>query len=137
MKGKLLENIVLAVGLLIIATASFLMFFDKTGEAAQRINLIFASGFIVYIIYSYLLSQNLNGEIYELKKHVSNLKEEVARLTKTVSDRDTTIANQKQEINALTTDLKHTQAALETKENEIIKAHAEIASLHEKLPKEE
>ena len=137
MKGKLLENIVLAVGLLIIATASFLMFFDETGQAAQRINLIFASGFIVYIIYSYLLSQNLNGEIYNLKKHVANLKEEVARLTQTVANRDATITRKKQEISTLSEDLARTQSALETKENELLKAKAEIASLKEKQEKEE
>jgi len=129
MKGKTLENIVLGTGVVAIATASFLMFYDKSGIAAKSVNIIFSTGFIIYIIYSYILSQNLNGEIYELKKHVNNLKEEVQRLNQTLGERNQTIASQKTELALQTKTIANLQAEVADKSAALAAALTELETL--------
>ncbi len=129
MKGKTLENIVLGTGVVAIATASFLMFYDKAGIAAKSVNIIFSTGFIIYIIYSYILSQNLNGEIYELKKHVNNLKEEVQRLNQTLGERNQTIASQKTELALQTKTIVNLQAEVAEKSAALTAALTELETL--------
>lgn len=133
MKGKTLENIVLGAGVIVIGIASFLMFYDKAGIASESVNIIFSTGFIIYIIYSYILSQNLNGEIYDLKKHVKNLKEEVQRLNQTLGERNQTIAAQKAELDrqnneivALQIELGEKKEALSATQNELETVKAQL-----------
>lgn len=126
MKGKVLENIVLAVGLLVIGSAVFLMFIDTDGKVAQRINLIFSIGFIFYIAYSYLLSRNLNSEIRDLETHVNNLKEEVSRKRETIAEKDT-------EIGRLQSALTEKEATLETQKSELAKTQKQLESVQQKL----
>jgi peptidoglycan hydrolase CwlO-like protein len=137
MKGKTLENIVLGTGVVAIATASFLMFYDKAGIAAKSVNIIFSTGFIIYIIYSYILSQNLNGEIYDLKKHVNNLKEEVQRLNQTLGERNQTIASQKTELALQTKTIANLQAEVADKTDALAAAITELESLKAQINSEE
>lgn len=133
MKGKLLENIVLGVGLLVIALATFLMFADKDGSAAGSINIIFATGFIIYIAYSYLLSKNLNEEIYQQKKQITNLKDEINRLKQNLAQREATINAQTTEISGLQTDLKTNEEAREKLAEALKKANSAVKKLNQQL----
>jgi peptidoglycan hydrolase CwlO-like protein len=137
MKGKTLENIVLGTGVVAIATASFLMFYDKAGIAAKSVNIIFSTGFIIYIIYSYILSRNLNGEIYDLKKHVNNLKEEVQRLNQTLGERNQTIASQKTELALQTKTIANLQAEAAEKSAALTAALTELETLKAQANSEE
>jgi peptidoglycan hydrolase CwlO-like protein len=137
MKGKTLENIVLGTGVLVIGAASFLMFYDKAGVAAKSVNLIFSFGFIIYIIYSYILSQNLNGIIYDLKKHVKNLKEEVQRLNQTLDERNQTIATQNKEIKLQANQIAELQSEIAEKSQSLAAAQAELESLKAQANNEE
>ncbi len=137
MKGKVLENIVLGLGLLVIGAAVFLMYVDTEGVAARSVNIIFSLGFIIYILYSFILSQNLNKEINGLNKIVHNLKEEVGRLTATVAKRDATILEKNQNITTLTQDLEQANAALSKSSEELKKAVLKISELESQLKKED
>ena len=137
MKGKTLENLVLGAGVVVIGAASFLMFYDKAGVAAKSINIIFSTGFIIYIIYSYILAQNLNGEIYDLKKHVKNLKEEVQRLNQTLGERNKTIATLNSEIAQQSNEIAALQSQIAEKTDELAAAMVELESLKAKVNNEE
>ncbi len=136
MKGKTLENIVLALGLLVIASAVFLMYIDTNGIAAQSVNLIFSIGFIIYIAYSYILSNNLNSEIRGLEVNVQNLKEEVIRQEGIVATRDKTVAKQKHELKDLTEKVASTEAELNAKTSLLEEANARILALQKEAEKE-
>lgn len=137
MKGKLLENIVLSIGLLVIAAAVFLMFFAETPELVKSVNMIFATGFIIYIIYNHIMARNLNGQIYELQKHVDNLKDEVGRLESTLSERNATIADQKNTITSQEKTIADVQTQLEATEKKLVAASEDVKRLTEQLKKEE
>lgn len=137
MKGKLLENIVLSIGLLVIAAAVFLMFFAQTPELVKSVNMIFATGFIIYIIYNHIMARNLNGEIYELQKHVANLKEEIGRLEDTLRERNTTIADHEKTIASHEQTIAEAGAKLEDAEKKLIAANEEVKRLTQALTKEE
>ena len=129
MKNKTIETIVLILGLLVISSAVFLMYYDKNGTAAKSINLIFSTGFIIYITYSYLLSRNLNRDITELNKIVSNLKDEVNRLQQTIVKREQTITQQKEEISDLSQQMASVKTELESKNAALKKAESRITEL--------
>lgn len=137
MKGKTLENIVLGTGVLVIGAASFLMFYDKAGVAAKSVNLIFSAGFIIYIIYSYMLSNNLNGIIYDLKKHVNNLKDEVKRLNETLGQRNATIASQKVEIAEQVKSIANLEAEVAEKTEALQTTTSELEALKAQVSSEE
>lgn len=137
MKGKTLENIVLGTGVLVIGAASFLMFYDKAGVAAKSVNLIFSAGFIIYIIYSYMLSNNLNGIIYDLKKHVNNLKDEVKRLNETLGQRNATIASQKVEIAEQVKSIANLEADVAEKTEALQTITTELEALKAQVSSEE
>lgn len=129
MKGKTLENIVLGLGVLVIGAAVFLMYIDTGGLKASSVNFIFSIGFIIYIAYSYILSNNLNNEIRELEKHVHNLKEEVGRQKETIAKRDKSISDLRVEIAELNKNLTETQAELSAKTEALLGAQKEILDL--------
>jgi septal ring factor EnvC (AmiA/AmiB activator) len=137
MKGKLLENIVLTTGLLVVGAALFLIFFAKTPELTKSINIIFATGFIIYIMYNHIMARNLNGEIYALQKHVDNLKDEIGRLENTLKQRDKTIAEQNSTIASQKQDLADTRKKLADTEKQLADARAEVKRLSKELSKEE
>lgn len=129
MGTKLIENIVLVVGLLIVGAAVFLMFFDEKGQVAQSVNIIFSIGFVIYIMYSYMLSRNLNREITDLNVNISNLKEEVARLENTVKNRDEKIKGLKADLKSVEAKLDDAQNTISSKEKELATAQKRIAEL--------
>jgi septal ring factor EnvC (AmiA/AmiB activator) len=137
MKGKLLENIVLSIGLLVIAAAVFLMFFAETPQLVKSVNMIFATGFIIYIIYNHIMARNLNGQIYDLQKHVDNLKDEIGRLKGTLNKRDATIADQKKTIASQEQKIADIHAKLEAAEKKLGAANEEVKRLTQELAKEE
>ncbi len=137
MKGKLLENIVLTIGLLVIGAAVFLMFFAKTPEIAKSVNIIFATGFIIYIMYNHIMARNLNGEIYDLKKHVSNLKEEIGRLESTLQKRNQTIGEQKQTIANQDQQLEEAAENIRKAETNLKDTIAKVAALEARLQEAE
>jgi len=136
MKGKTLENIVLGLGVLVIGAAIFLMYIDSSGIAAKKVNFIFSAGFIIYIAYSYILSNNLNGEISALGKHVNNLKEEVGRQKATIANRDQSITQLNVDVNDLTAKLTETQTELASKTEALDLATAELTELKKDAEKE-
>ena len=137
MGTKLIENIVLVIGLLVVGAAVFLMFFDEKGQAAQSINIIFSVGFIIYILHSHMLSRNLNREITELTLNVSNLKEEIGRLEGTLKKRDEKIKGLKSDVKDLESKLDDAQNDLASKETELASAAKKIAQLEADIQKNE
>ena len=137
MKGKTLENIVLGLGILVIGAALFLMYVDTNGVAAKSINIIFSTGFIIYIAYSYILSNNLNNEIRGLEKHVQNLKEEVGRQKETIAKRDSSIANLHAEVSNLTENMASIQTELTEKSEALEAANTALEALKTEASKGE
>ena len=129
MKGKTLENLVLVVGLIVIGTAVFFMYFAPQMLAARLINVIFSLGFIIYIAYSYILSNNLNTEIRDLEKHVNNLKEEVGRQKATIAKRDASIVEKEGQLADLSTQLEELQVSLINANQELSDAKNRITEL--------
>ncbi len=132
MKGKKLEILVLVVAFLILATAMFFMFVGGTEndiKAISMVNRLFSVGFLVYIAYSYLLSNNLNKEIAELEKNVDNLKNEVARKRTKIEDLTKTIAEKDSEITTLTNGKSTLEKEVESLKNQLTKAKAEVEKL--------
>jgi len=134
MKGKLLENLTLAVGVITILAAVFLMYIDTEMVAAPKINLLFSIGFIFYIAYSFILSRNLNEEISGLEKHVSNLKEEVSRLNSTIGEKNNQISAQQNEIGTLKVAVDKAEKQKATVSKELKEAQKRVAELEAQLP---
>lgn len=132
MKGKKLEILVLVVAFIILATAMFFMFIGGTDndiKAISMVNRLFSVGFLVYIAYSYLLSNNLNKEIAELEKNVDNLKSEVVRKRKKIEDLTKTVSEKDSEISALTNDKSTLEKDVESLKKQLTKAKSEIKKL--------
>ncbi len=88
MKRKTLEFTVLVLGLIIISVALFLMFFvDRTYNSLFITNIVFAVGFLIYIIYTIMNTNSLNREIKGLNAHVATLKSNIAEKNKQLEDR--------------------------------------------------
>ena len=89
MKTKNIETLVLAIGLVVIGLAIFMMFSQSDELQMNRwANLIFAVGFLCYILYSILSTNNLNQEIRQLNNHISSLKDEIKRQNATIAEKD-------------------------------------------------
>ena len=134
MKGKKLEILVLVVAFAILATAMFFMFVGGTEndiKAISMVNRLFSVGFLVYIAYSYLLSNNLNTEISELEKNVDNLKSEVARKRKKIEDLTTTVSEKEGEISTLVSDKTTLEKDVDSLKKQLSKAKSEIKKLEE------
>jgi len=92
MKRKTLETTVLALGLVIIGIALFLMFaVDKTYKSLFITNITFAVGFLIYIIYTIMSTNSLNLEIRGLQNHVSTLKDTIKKKDQEISEKDSRI----------------------------------------------
>lgn len=140
MKGKKLEILVLVVAFAILATAMFFMFVGGTEndiKAISMVNRLFSVGFLVYIAYSYLLSNNLNKEIADLEKNVDNLKNEVARKRKKIEDLTKTVSEKDSEISALTNDKSTLEKDVESLKKQLAKAKSEIKKLNDEAKAED
>lgn len=80
MKKSGLEIVVLLVGALVIVGSLLIKFiFDLPANQTLIIsNIIFSVGFLIYILYSIMTTNNLNKEIRGLNAHVAGLKKDIA-----------------------------------------------------------
>ena len=132
MKGKKLEILVLVVAFVILATAMFFMFVGGTEndiKAISMVNRLFSVGFLVYIAYSYLLSNNLNKENTELEKNVNNLKDEVSRMRKKNDELTTSISQKDSEISTLSSEKSTLEKDVDSLKKQLSKAKAEVKKL--------
>lgn len=124
MNRKNLETLVLVIGLLVIGAAVFFIFIrQQTPDSIYITNLIISLGFLIYVIYSILATNNLNREIRGLSKQVAALKADIAKknseleeraaristLESVVAERDTTIESANSQI----AELQESVAALQ------------------------
>ncbi len=120
---KQLETIVLSMGIIIILVAVFMMFFNKSSpKSIFWTNLIFAVGFLIYILYSMMTTNSLNREITGLNNHIKSLKDDIQK-------KDNTIQQKNTEIDRLQEDNDKAQKNLETAQNEIGQLKKEVESL--------
>ena len=139
MKGKKLEILVLVVAFVILATAMFFMFVGGTEndiKAISMVNRLFSVGFLVYIAYSYLLSNNLNKENTELEKNVNNLKDEVSRMRKKNDELTTSISQKDSEISTLSSEKSTLEKDVDSLKKQLTKAKAEVKKLTEEVATE-
>ena len=132
MKGKKLEILVLVIAFVILATAMFFMFVGGTEndiKAISMVNRLFSVGFLVYIAYSYLLSNNLNKEITELEKNINNLKDEVSRMRKKNDELTTSISQKDSEISTLSGEKSTLEKDVDSLKKQLSKAKAEVKKL--------
>ena len=132
MKGKKLEILVLVVAFVILATAMFFMFVGGTEndiKAISMVNRLFSVGFLVYIAYSYLLSNNLNKDIAELEKNVDNLKNEVARKRTKIEDLTKAVAEKDTELNKLSVEKSTLEKDVDSLKKQLTKAKGEVKKL--------
>jgi len=116
---KQIEMIVLSVGIAIILIALFMMFFNSSPESIFWTNLIFAIGFLVYILYSMMTTNSLNREIGGLNSHIKSLKEDVRKKEQTISEKTSQIDRLKKESNSTKEELQTAQSEVERLKKEI------------------
>lgn len=125
MSRKSLETTVLALGLTIIGAALFLMYFTKTSSQTMVwTNITFAVGFLVYILYSIMSTNNLNREIRGLNNHIKGLKEELEEKKKALSKAEGDLKAARKEMGEL-------QDQLETQQKENKKLQQELEAATE------
>lgn len=103
MKKGGLEIAVLLVGALVIIGSLLVKFiFDLPATQTLIIsNIIFSVGFLIYILYSIMNTNNLNKEIRGLNAHIAGLKKEITKKDKEIAEQKQTIASQEKENNLL------------------------------------
>ncbi|MCT4622524.1 MAG: hypothetical protein N4A46_02790 [Schleiferiaceae bacterium] len=139
MKGKKLEILVLVVAFLILAAAMYMMYVgtvENNIEAMSLVNRLFSVGFLVYIAYSYILSNNLNKEIVELEKNIDNLKNEVARKRKKLKAAEKEVTEKTAEIEKLTADNAGLSKDLANAKKQVTKLKGDLKKLQEAAEKE-
>ena len=93
MNRKNLETLVLVLGLLVIGAAVFFIFIrQQTPSSIFVTNLIISLGFLIYVIYSIMATNNLNREIRGLSKQVAALKDDIAKKNAELEERATRIS---------------------------------------------
>lgn len=127
MKRKTLETTVLALGLVIIGVALFLMFaVDKTYKSLFITNITFAIGFLIYIIYTIMSTNSLNLEIRSLQKHVATLKD-------TIKKKDHELTEKSNRIEDLEQQNKELSARNDELQDEVKNEHARAEKLSKEL----
>ena len=132
MKGKKLEIIVLVVAFVILAAAMFMMYqgtVQNNIKAMSLVNQLFSVGFLVYIGYSYLLSNNLNKLIVELEKNVENLKNEVARKRTKLKKSEEDLVAKTTEANELSSAKAQLEKDLALAKKQLTKAKSDMKKL--------
>ena len=99
MKKSGLEIGVLLVGALVIVGSLLVKFIFKLPANQTLIisNIIFSVGFLIYILYSIMTTNNLNKEIRGLYAHIKGLKKEIADKISEISSLNNTVKSLKQE----------------------------------------
>ena len=120
MKTKKLETLVLAAaGAIIIAALVFLFVLDSNPNSSLWVNILLATGFLLYIVYNVLTSSNYNKQVEALEAQVeaeTAAKEEAQK-----------------EVAQLTTDLEATKKQLSKSTMELDSLRAEKGTLQGKI----
>lgn len=110
MKKSSLETIVLILGIGIIGFALFMYMIAKpSGESAFYTNIVFAFGFLIYIVYSMMATKNLNSEIRNLGNHVKSLKDTVKDKSTEIESLESTKTELTHEVGSLNKSLSESQ----------------------------
>lgn len=108
MSRKNLETIVLILGLVVLGAAVFFIFIrQQTMGSIFVTNLIISFGFLIYVVYSIMATNNLNREVRQRDNHISSLKEEITKKGKLLDERQARIS-------ALEKDVAEKDEALES-----------------------
>lgn len=119
MKKSSLETIVLILGIGIIGFALFMYLVDNNPETAFYTNMVFAFGFLIYIVYSMMVTKNLNNEIRGLNKHVKSLKETVQEKNKAIEGLEAKVSELSQQNSNLNKSLNESQETISTLQSKI------------------
>ncbi len=127
MNRKNLETLVLVLGLIVIGAAVFFIFIrQQTPSSIFVTNLIISLGFLIYVIYSILATNNLNREIRGLSKQVAALKGDIAKKNAELEARSTRITN-------LENDVVQRDTTIEGSNAKITELQEEIATLQKQV----
>ena len=85
---KKLEIIVLVAGVTIIAIAAIMLFMRSSPSQIFWTNLVFAIGFLVYIVYSMLNTSSLNKANTQLKEEVEKQKQDIEKKDRDLRKKD-------------------------------------------------
>mgnify|MGYP003624961868 CR=1 FL=1 len=115
MKKSSLETIVLILGIGIIGFALFMyLVAEPTGESAFYTNMVFALGFLIYILYSMMSTKKLNAEIRGLNNHVKSLKDTIQEKDQFINKLEKRQSELIEENQALNKSLSESQATIST-----------------------
>ncbi|MDZ7845561.1 MAG: hypothetical protein U5L96_01585 [Owenweeksia sp.] len=130
MKRKKLEIAVLIIGALVIVASLLVKFiFDLEPDQTLMVsNIIFSLGFLIYILYSIMTTNNLNRTINRLEANIEGLKDEISKKNKQLEEKDKTIGSMEEQNKELEQSLSQAQAEnkeLDKKLKELREAHNE------------
>lgn len=120
MKKSSLETIVLILGIGIIGFALFMyLIADPSKDSGFYTNIVFAFGFLIYIVYSMMVTKNQNNEIRGLNKHVKALKETILEKNKAIEGLETKITELSQQNTNLNKSLSDSQQTISSLQGKI------------------
>lgn len=128
LKRSKLEVSVLVLGGLVIAGSLFLKFFSGFDPKAELIitNIVFAVGFLIYIVYSIVSTNNLNKEIRSLSSEVASLEDKV-------ETQDRELRDKAERIKSLESEKTQLQEAKASLEKDLGASREECDSLQEEI----
>lgn len=121
MKKSGLEIGVLLVGALVIVGSLLVKFFFNLPANQTLIvsNIIFSVGFLIYILYSIMTTNNLNTEIRGLNAHIKGLKKEIADKNSEISSLNNSIKGLKAEKSELEKQSEEKSAQIKDLQNQL------------------
>lgn len=124
MKRDRLEILILAAGGVIICVALFFRFFTDMSIAKKLLvmNIIIMSGFLVYIAYHLLSTNQLNREIRQHLQHISSLKSELNKKKQEVTEKQA-------QVESLEGDLSTIRQELETAQEHVAELEKQVNDL--------
>ncbi len=127
MSRKNLETLVLVLGLIVIGAAVFFIFIrQQTPDSIYVTNLIISLGFLIYVIYSIMATNNLNKEIRQLNKQVAALKADIAKKNTALNERAT-------RIKVLEEDVAEKDATIESSNTKVKELQQQVEGLKEQV----
>lgn len=127
-KRRKLEILVLSLGGLVILSALFLRFATDLPPDRKLIftNIVFALGFLVYIAYSILSTNNLNREIRALNNEVVLLKKDILEKEKLLEERQ-------ERVNLLEGELSDSKKTISELEEDLAASKKENSALEKQI----
>jgi peptidoglycan hydrolase CwlO-like protein len=127
MSRKNLETLVLVLGLVVIGVAVFFIFIrQQTASSIFITNLIISLGFLIYVVYSIMATNNLNREIRALTKQVAALKADIGK-------KNTELETRASRISALEQEVASKDLELENARTQISTLHDDVAALKKQV----